>query len=333
MKLSIIVSVYNLEAYVADCLNSLIGIPLPDNEFEIIVIDDGSTDGSLELLKKYDQKCPHIHLYSQENKGVGAARNLGLKKASGTFVWFVDGDDFINPALVNECLNEAIEQKVDVMAFDFLPVNESGTPEDWITFSLNFTGRQIVSGSQFYLDNFSKSYVWLYFFKRSIFVTNSLVFHDSIKMQDGEIMPRIFFHCTRVGYVKSKILNYRYRKTSAVNDKNEQARYNFYYSMVVVAHRLRIFQGSLNRGELMCKALNLKIKQMNQMLFTNLIGNHYSLQTNLIMIKLLKEYQVLPFQRITGFTMKMNLVYNLIRGIVNVNPLRGRQVFQRFFLR
>jgi len=333
MKLSIIVSVYNLEFYVADCLASLLNIPMSADEYEIIVIDDGSSDRSLDIIKGFSQKHEHVRFYSQLNKGVGAARNLGVEKATGTYIWFVDGDDFVNSSLVSKCLEEALTSKVDVLAFDFIPVNEYGVPEEWISFRLNFTGKQLVSGSRFYLDNYAKSYIWLYFFRRSLFTENDLRFHDYIKMQDGEIMPRIFIHCSNVRFSDNKLICYRQRENSAVNDKNEDARYIFYYSMVIVADRLRAFQRSINKGDLMFKALDLKRKQMNQMLFTNLIANRYSPQTNATMISLLREYRLLPFQKITGFTVKMNFVYNLIRKIVNLSPSRGRLVFQKMFLK
>lgn len=95
LKLSIIIPVYNTEKYVGECLDSSVEQDILKNEYEIICIDDGSTDGSLNVLTEYSNKYENIHVYSQKNQGVSAARNAGISVASGKYVWFVDSDDYI----------------------------------------------------------------------------------------------------------------------------------------------------------------------------------------------------------------------------------------------
>jgi glycosyltransferase involved in cell wall biosynthesis len=91
-KISIIIPVYNAENYLEECLLSISQQTFGD--FEILAINDGSTDRSLEILKKYQAKEPRLQVISQENKGVSAARNLGLDNAKGEYIAFVDADDF-----------------------------------------------------------------------------------------------------------------------------------------------------------------------------------------------------------------------------------------------
>ncbi|WP_224429747.1 glycosyltransferase family 2 protein [Lactobacillus amylovorus] len=93
-KLSIIIPIYNSEKYLIDCLNSVIQ-NLPD-DFEVIIINDGSTDNSVNLVERFFKKFSNVYLYSQKNKGISSARNLGLEKANGDWIWFVDSDDIIN---------------------------------------------------------------------------------------------------------------------------------------------------------------------------------------------------------------------------------------------
>ncbi|HSJ66608.1 MAG TPA: glycosyltransferase [Anditalea sp.] len=331
MKLSIIVPVFNIEFFIKPCLESIINVNLDYDEYEVIVIDDGSTDNSLAIINEFAADFKQIKVFSQKNKGLGSARNKGIEYASGDYIWFVDGDDLVNSENVASALIFACNQDLDVLAFDFQPVNEKGGPENWIEFKLKYKKDLTVTGPEFYLLNFAKSYIWLYFFRRKLFSDNNLAFEDSIKMQDGEIMPRIMLHCSTIKYLDKKLISYRFRENSAVNHKNETTRAHFYYSMVIVAHKLRILQQSLQNNDLMFKALGYKRNQLNQMLFTNLILNNYSKQTNIYFIKLLKEYRLLPFQKITGFTSKMNLVYNLIRRVVNINPYRGRQLYHGVF--
>ena len=93
-KISIIVPVYNTEKYISECINSLLSQTY--NNYEIIIIDDGSTDNSYKICKDYEKKHKKIKLYSQKNSGVSSARNLGIKVSSGDFIIFVDSDDYCN---------------------------------------------------------------------------------------------------------------------------------------------------------------------------------------------------------------------------------------------
>ena len=95
IKLSIIVPVYNVEKYLERCINSLINQDLCRNEYEIIIVNDGSTDYSGDIAKAIQSKVENIHLYEQVNGGLSAARNTGLKYACGKYVIFVDSDDYL----------------------------------------------------------------------------------------------------------------------------------------------------------------------------------------------------------------------------------------------
>ena len=96
---SIIVPIYNKEKYLEKCLDSILGQTYRD--LEIILVDDGSQDGSLEICRKYAEKNERIHVYAKKNGGVASARNLGLEKSQGSFLAFVDPDDYLHP----ECIS------------------------------------------------------------------------------------------------------------------------------------------------------------------------------------------------------------------------------------
>jgi len=332
MKLSIIVPVYNLENYIGPCLESLVDISLSPEEYEILVIDDGSYDKSEEIIGHFADQYQQVRLLRQSNIGVGSARNLGLEKATGEYVWLVDGDDLVYSEKVASALEESIAHDVDALAFKFTSVDEEGNDDPWIQFKLDFAGQKTLFGHEFYLLNYGKSYLWLYFFKRELFVRGNLQFHKSIKMQDGELMPKIFMGCNKVRAYEDALIKYRFRPTSAVNDKNENKRAYFYHSMVTVAKSLSELQQEMDKNSLMYKAIELKRVQMNQMLFTNLVSNKYSEEINIKFISMLKENGLLPFSPISGFTPKMNFKYNVIRKLVNISPEKGRTIFQKFIM-
>jgi glycosyltransferase involved in cell wall biosynthesis len=109
---SVIVPVYNSEKYLETCLNSLEKQTLDSIEF--IVIDDGSTDKSYEIMQKYAKKDKRFKIYSKENEGVGKTRNLGIKLAKGEYIGFVDSDDYVSNDYFGELYNVAKKYDADV---------------------------------------------------------------------------------------------------------------------------------------------------------------------------------------------------------------------------
>lgn len=95
MKISVIIPVYNVEKYLGECLGSVAGQTFTD--YELILVDDGSTDSSPAIMQRYALSDVRIHIVSQSNKGVSAARNYGLSVAQGDYILFVDSDDTILP--------------------------------------------------------------------------------------------------------------------------------------------------------------------------------------------------------------------------------------------
>lgn len=104
MKLSIIIPVYNTENYLKQCLDSCLNQKVSENEYEIVCIDDGSTDSSQKILNEYSEAHSNLHIYKQSNQGVSNARNQGIIFSKGDWLWFVDSDDYISENSVSELL-------------------------------------------------------------------------------------------------------------------------------------------------------------------------------------------------------------------------------------
>ena len=125
--ISVIVPVYNVEKYLPMCLNSILAQTYKN--FEVICVDDGSTDGSLALLQKYAQKDARIKVTHQENRGLSGARNTGVDAAVGQYFCFVDSDDRIHPQLLEICLYLAQKEQADWVVFQLREIAENATPE------------------------------------------------------------------------------------------------------------------------------------------------------------------------------------------------------------
>lgn len=116
MKVSFIVPVYNSEKYLERCLGSILASTYKD--IEIIVVDDGSTDSSPDIIKRFAEKDSRIRSYRKENEGPSEARNFGLEKVTGEYVWFVDSDDWIDPEGIAYCI-KYMNSGYDIIMFDF----------------------------------------------------------------------------------------------------------------------------------------------------------------------------------------------------------------------
>ena len=116
MKVSVVLPVYNVGPYLEEALDSLCQQTLSD--FEIIAVNDGSTDNSLEILERYMVIDKRIRCYTQENKGLSSARNTGLSFCTGEYIYFMDSDDIINAETLQTCYETAKDKHADLCIFD-----------------------------------------------------------------------------------------------------------------------------------------------------------------------------------------------------------------------
>lgn len=168
MKLSIIVACYNIEQYIERCISSI--LPQLSSETELIVINDGSTDSSPQILKELHSKSPIFIIRDYENGGLATARNRGLKEAKGEYVWFVDGDDYILDCAVCKLLETIAETNCDIIAFNHAQNTHDGIVNKydykWAEFDI----------SDFLLIN-SRHFAWNKIYSRRLF--------ESFRFVDG----------------------------------------------------------------------------------------------------------------------------------------------------
>lgn len=187
IKLSIVIPVYNTEAYLRRCLDSCLHQDLPTDQYEIITVNDGSTDRSLEILKDYERQYSNIHVYSQDNKRQGAARNYGLSKAAGEYIWFVDADDW----MANNCLRKLSSSLdgTDIFIFPgFWSDNENESVYSRFQHRLN---------ANIY-DCYFAVAPWGYVFKRTFLVSNDICFMEKVVYEDNEFIPKAFHKANRI---------------------------------------------------------------------------------------------------------------------------------------
>ena len=207
-KVSIIVPVYNVEAYLTKCLDSLVNQSLKD--IEIIVVNDGSPDNSQKIINKYTQKYACVKGYIKENGGLSDARNYGLKKAHGEYILFVDSDDYIERQMVEKMYHHAIKNKLDVVVCDTINVYPDGH-------------EQVIKSNVDYADNNLENYLisppmaCIRLFKKDIF--NKLAFKKGIFYEDLELTPKVVNITKKVGFLDEPLYYYLQRSGSIMKQK------------------------------------------------------------------------------------------------------------------
>lgn len=187
LKLSIIIPVYNVENYVGTCIESLYKQGISENDFEVILINDGSTDNSLSIIQKYEKRYSNITIINQKNQGLSATRNNGIKIAKGEYLLFVDSDDLIIDNTLKGMLHIATQNQVDILKGDYVKANnqeiENGIE---IANQNSYTPSTIKTGEQGFIEDYNPmySYVWQFLFKRSFIIDNNLFFLEGKYFED-----------------------------------------------------------------------------------------------------------------------------------------------------
>lgn len=222
---SIIIPVYNVENYLKKCLKSIL-IQSYKN-YEIILVDDGSTDLSGEICDSYALKYDNIRVYHQKNQGQSAARNLAVQKAHGEYLWFVDADDVILIENALEQLSLKIAEKPDVISFGW---KEADSIEKFMESEdrFNFDGdEQEAYTGQAYLKSSLKEkklyqwYPWVYLYKRSYWQDKKFEFPTGKKFEDVKLIYRTLLEASTVKKHKEVLYGYSINRkgstTTAIN--------------------------------------------------------------------------------------------------------------------
>lgn len=213
-SISIIIPVYNVEQFLRKCLDSILHQGLRDGEYEVILVNDGSKDGSVAICEEYCQKYPHFRLVNQDNQGVSAARNNGIDHAQGKYIVFADADDY----LLDNGLNLTFEHFRDRDDIDVIHYYSSY--DNWekneIDNTIDFDG----TGHDLILQSGLPSFCWLCFYRKDFLDKHELRFKKYIVGEDQLFSSSVYIANPRIVSTKARFYRYVIHEGSATTRRS-----------------------------------------------------------------------------------------------------------------
>lgn len=221
--ISVILPIYNMEAYLARCLDSVLNNTY--RNLEVICVDDGSRDRSLEILRQYEKEDSRIVVIAKENGGVSSARNAGLDRMTGTYFSFIDPDDFVHPQYFELLLRAMTETESDFAACGYLTVeeNEAFPPERHLAFSGEAVS--VLSCRQYFQRRELRSFCCGRLIKTNLL--GELRFHEEIHYAEDAVFFAELWErneALRFCFLQEKLYRYLQRGGSAVKSAREHDR-------------------------------------------------------------------------------------------------------------
>lgn len=213
LRLSIIVPFYNVEAYIEECIRSLYNQDIPQEQYEIICVDDCSPDGSRVIVERLQEEFPTLKLICHEkNKKLGGARNTGLIAARGEYIWYVDSDDYIYPNVLGKLLAVAESNTLDILQFDHVRGGQRQEKDLQISDIIN--GEAYLFEKPSYDWFYKLSGAWKQLFRRDYLNRIQLRYIEDAMFEDTDYLLHAFLLADRVQYISMDAYFYRVNNES-----------------------------------------------------------------------------------------------------------------------
>lgn len=225
---SIVVTVYNLQDYIAECIDSIINQTY--NKLEILIVDDGSTDDSLRICKRIEAQYDNVTIISQPNSGVSVARNTGIANANGEYIMFVDGDDMLKPRMIERLVGE-IDRQTDFVCCSYTVLE---TEKDEQFFDNPIIAASIEEKEPFVLQILDNKYMcspdnataigvpWGKLFRKSFIMDNGLRFDPELRRLEDPLFILNAIACSKtIRYIPESLYKYRVGHINSFRVYNE----------------------------------------------------------------------------------------------------------------
>lgn len=270
MKLSIIIPIYNVEKYLKRCIDSVlqqVDFDMKDDNIEIILINDGSPDNSQEIIDVYANQYTFIKAFLKENGGLSDARNYGLSKATGDFIWFIDSDDWIRKDSLQIIYQEIITNDLDILEFSWSEVFEKEQGYEYIRDSYyeSLCANEIVTGKKFLTAYGYVVCSWNKVVKKELY--SELLFPLNTYSEDNLITLSLLNKSLRYKKVTIPLYNYFFREESITTSKNVKHLEKYFNDRLAISIALKDI---IDNDKLQLESYT-KIEEANRFFIINLL--------------------------------------------------------------
>lgn len=240
--ISVIIPVYNVEQYLRECLDSVLAQTY--SNYEVLLIDDGSTDSSFDICCEYCDKDKRFKVYQKENGGASSARNYGLDCAAGEYLYFLDSDDYLKPIALEKMVSCACQHQADLVFIEGETINEQGAQ---VTGKYRFHHQYSPSAPYLLMKemmNHKEFYVGtpFFFIKKEVFEKNQLRFKEGIISEDMIMAYQLFSLANQGAHIHEELYVRRYRPNSVTTSVKTEKNY---VSMATVYWEVSTFRETL----------------------------------------------------------------------------------------
>ncbi|MEN3324125.1 glycosyltransferase family 2 protein [Mariniflexile soesokkakense] len=287
IKISVIIPMYKVEQYIQKCIDSVYNQGYKESAFEIIAIDDESPDNSLSLVNEISKNHNNITVVSQKNKGLGGARNTGIEYAKGTYLLFLDADDYLLPNALKEIIDIAIKYDLDILEFGAQGVLPNGAISYEVSKCTNGT---IYNGVTYYNNLKYMNSACNKLYNRELLVTNNIKFIEKIYIEDFEFNTRVFFYSKKVMAIKNIVAHYLQSPNSITRNTSKEKKAKMLSDILLVLKVTKEFSQNVNLSNPQVKNyFNTRLSFLNVTIFYQLFKNKNSYKTVLRVKSQLKE--------------------------------------------
>lgn len=218
VKFSVIIPVYKVETYLRQCIDSVLNQPYSD--LEIILVDDGSPDNCPTICDEYSIKDSRVKVIHKENGGPSSARNVGIKSATGDFIFFLDSDDYLVGDIFTSNAKLIEKYNVDMVLHNYLLYNcvNGHVEQSGINYSRllsnKFNSSEAIKELLSLYPNFDW-YPWQFFVKKSVVMQNSLYFDEGVLYEDVKLIFKLMLNSDSIAFNNEALLNYRVGRNGA----------------------------------------------------------------------------------------------------------------------
>ena len=202
--LTIIIPVYNVEKYIRSCILSVLNQGLIAEDYEVILINDGTTDNSFGMITDLIKCHNNIKIIEQSNKGLSAARNIGLEKATGRYILFIDSDDYLIENSLRKLLNIVIESNADLIVADYIVQTDETTPDLNVCHTEPIS-QHIKSGPELFIEDLKLRdyFIWRTIYKRDFLFEHNISFIEGVTFEDSPFTIECYLKaekCVRISF-------------------------------------------------------------------------------------------------------------------------------------